>query len=80
MGGRLLDPTETRCLSGDSLTAVLQLGVRLLCGVLEETELLRGACQTMAVTAPECKISCEIFSRFVVMTMFLLPFWQMEWW
>lgn len=24
MGGRLSDPTETRCLSGDSLTAVAQ--------------------------------------------------------
>lgn len=43
----------------------LQQDVRLLCGVLEATELSRGAIPNMVVTAPESKINSEMFSRFV---------------
>ena len=43
----------------------LQQDVRLLCGVLEATELSRGAIPNMVVTAPESKINSETFSRFV---------------
>jgi hypothetical protein len=52
--------------------------MRLLCGLVELSELPHGAIQTMVVTAPEYKINSGLFIRFVPWASLLLPFWQME--